>query len=151
MGVSGMAAAALMVEMDEQPRRYLLLSLALGGVFVLAGCLAHMQWPISKILCTPTWVYFCLAIYFPLVGGLHWLVDAKGKGGWFRVLRPAATATLTCYTLPYLFYPLSELTGWWYPEVLNSGGWGLLRSLCFSLAVIGIVALMRKIKLLVKV
>lgn len=151
IGVSGMVAVALMLKLDKQPRTYLLDMLLIGLIFLLFGYLAHRHWIICKIHCTPTWVYFCLSIYFPIMGVLHWLADIGKKDYWFRLLRPAATATLTCYTLPYLVYPIMQLFGWWYPEVMNCGIFGIIRSACFAMFVIGIVSIMQRKNLMLKI
>lgn len=144
--LSGMAASLMMRRLGEKGKRLQLTALFLGiGVLMLClGIWAHDYWIISKIQATPTWLFFCLAIYFPLMVLLWWVADVWGKKEWFGLIRPAGTATLTCYLLPYLWYPLRELVGIHFPWGWYNGVSGLLLSLLYALIVIQVVRLMEK-------
>ena len=106
---------------------------------------------ISKIQATPSWLFYCLAAFFPLFGFFYWLTDVKGKTNRFDIIKPAGTATLTCYILPYLWYSVQLLAGWTYPEVLGSGVPGLLKSLVFSIVIVQMTGLLVKGKIKLKV
>ena len=90
-------------------------------------------------------------MFFPLFGFFYWLTDVKNKTNWFNVIKPAGTATLTCYTLPYAWYSAQQILDWWYPEVLGSGIPGLLKSLVFSLIIVQLTGLLVKVKIKLKV
>lgn len=119
-------------------------------MFVL-GLFSHPHWIISKIQATPTWLFYCLAMFFPLFGIFYWLTDVKGKASWFNIIKPAGTATLTCYVIPYLWYSIQQLLEWYYPHALYSGIPGLLKSLVYSLIIVIIAGLLAKVKIKLKI
>lgn len=153
LGMSGVVASLLMQRLASRARpwRFLGVMVGLGVLMGLLGVWAHGHWIISKIQATPTWLFYCLGMFFPLFGCFYWLTDVRGHAGWFRLLRPAGTATLTCYVLSYLWYALQQLVGWHYPAVLCSGVPGLLRSLAFSLLLVGLTGLLVRAKIKLKV
>ena len=59
---------------------------------------------------------------------------------WFAIIAPAGYATLTCYLLPYIWYPLRELLG------IDIPGWygfvGILISLAYALLIVQITRLL---------
>lgn len=152
-GMSGVITCLLMQKYadKEHPGKFTGILFALGAVMLAAAFLSHPVWIISKIQATPTWFFFCTAAFFPLFGLLYELTDVKGKARWFRIIKPAGIATLTCYVIPYLWYAVQQLAGWHYPAMLGSGVPGLLKSVVFSLAVVGITALLVKAKIKLKV
>ena len=141
--ISGMAASMLMTHFVQrgQALRLTGLFVAIGLLMLLLGLWAHHYWIISKIQATPTWLFFCLAIYFPLLVLIHWLVGQRRL--W--LIAPAGTATLTCYLLPYIWYPLRWQVDWHLPWSWYNGLSGLLLSLFFALMVIQVVRLMQRI------
>ncbi|WP_321333962.1 DUF5009 domain-containing protein [uncultured Bacteroides sp.] len=152
-GLSGVLVSLLMQKYAdrESPQKFILLLCGLGAVMFVAAVISHPFWIISKIQATPSWFFYCTAIFFPLFGLFYWLTDVKGKAGWFNIIKPAGTATLTCYLVPYLWYNLQELLHIDYPEVLGSGIPGLLKSVVYSLAVVGITWLLVKNKIKLKI
>ena len=150
LGLSGMAATMLMTNVAPARRRILLL-VAIGIVMLALGFVSHPHWIISKIQATPTWFFFTAAIFFPLLALLHWLVDLRGHGGWFSLIAPAGTATLTCYLLPYVWYPLRGWLGFHFPWSWYQGVPGLLLSLGFALLVIQVARLLVSIHVKVKI
>ena len=118
-------------------------------MFVL-GLFSHPHWIISKIQATPTWLFYCLAMFFPLFGIFYWLTDVKGKASWFNIIKTCGTATLTCYVIPYLWYSIQQLLEWYYPHALYSGIPGLLKSLVYSLIIVIIAGLLAKVKIKLK-
>ncbi len=152
-GMSGLLTSLLMQRYAnrEHPGKFISTLCVLGtGMFILA-LVSHPYWIISKIQATPSWLFYCLAMFFPLFGFFYWLTDVKNKTNWFNVIKPAGTATLTCYTLPYAWYSVQQILDWWYPEVLGSGIPGLLKSLVFSLIIVQLTGLLVKVKIKLKV
>lgn len=130
----------------------LLTVLGVAGALMLgAALLAHPYWIISKIQATPTWAFFCLAMFFPASGLLYWLCDMRGKAGWFAIIRPAGTATLTCYIIPYVWYAVMGLFNIKYPDILNAGAIGLVRSAVFAFVIIALTALLTRLHIKLKV
>jgi heparan-alpha-glucosaminide N-acetyltransferase len=106
---------------------------------------------ISKIGSTPAWVLICGGIGILVFELLIYLVDVKDKFHWFRIIKPAGTSTLTCYLMPYLLYSLYELAGFQYPQWLNSGIGGIIRSFAVAFVLIVLVGLLEKKKLRLKI
>lgn len=152
-GMSGVLTSLFMQQYaaKEHPGKFIGILCGLGVIMLIAAFISHPFWIISKIQATPSWLFFCLAMFFPLFGFVYWLTDVKGKDDWFKILRPAGTATLTCYTLPYVWYPVQQMLGCHYPEMLNAGIPGLIRSVLFSLIIVGITGLLVKAKIKLKV
>ena len=153
LGMSGVVASLLMQRYADRlhPRRFLTILFALGVAMLALALLSHPYWIISKIQATPTWLFYCLAMFFPLFGCFYWLTDVRGKSGWFNLLKPAGTATLTCYIVPYSWYALQQMAGWYYPAALGSGMPGLLKSLLFSLVIVLLTGLLVKARIKLKV
>lgn len=106
---------------------------------------------ISKIHSTPAWIFICTGIGILLFELLIWLVDVKGKEGWFKIIKPAGTSTLTCYLIPYLMVGFFSLIHFSYPDFLNSGGGGILRSIAVSFVTIFITGFLEKRRLRLKI
>jgi len=119
----------------------------LGIVMLVIGIFLRNFFIISKIYATPTWVFICCGIAFITYAFIYWLVDLQHKAHWFSFIKPAGTSTLTCYLIPYVVYfiPLSLPLG------LTFGFVGLIKSMIFSLVVIGITALLGKIGIKLKI
>ena len=135
----------------ERPGRFIGMLCALGVGMLVLALVSHPFWIISKIQATPTWLFYCLAMFFPLFGFFYWLTDVKGKTNWFDIIKPAGTATLTCYIIPYIWYAVQQLLHLHYPEALGSGVPGLIKSLVFSLVIVGLTGLLVKVKIKLKV
>ena len=152
-GMSGVLTSLLMQRYAdrERPGRFIGMLCALGVGMLVLALVSHPFWIISKIQATPTWLFYCLAMFFPLFGFFYWLTDVKGKTNWFDIIKPAGTATLTCYIIPYIWYAVQQLLHLHYPEALGSGVPGLIKSLVFSLVIVGLTGLLVKVKIKLKV
>ena len=147
---TGMMTAMLLIQCEGQPRKWMKSCLALVGAMLVLGLSSHRIWIISKNLATPTWAFFCLAISIALFGLLHGLADIQGHTRLARPISPAATATLTCYMMPSIWYAVQRLLGFSWPEYLSCGLPGLLKALVFSFLMIGLTALFNKMHLKLK-
>ena len=150
---SGMLASALLMECSEKEdsRRLIRSLVALGAAMLALGLVCHRFWIISKIQATPTWLFFCTAIYFPLFALLYWIADVKGKTKWARPIATAGTATLTCYILPYIWGAVLRLCQVQWPAVLSSGYTGLVKSMAYAFLIIGIAWLLGKCHIKLKI
>jgi uncharacterized membrane protein YeiB len=81
---------------------------------------------------------------FFLFALLHFIADKKKITKWAKIIAPAGTATLTCYMLPYIIYPMRTFVGFTLPDVLNTGVIGLLGSMVFALLVVAITGWLEK-------
>ncbi len=152
-GMSGVLTSLIMQKYANRDRPWRFIGILCGlGLVMLIGTLAtHPIWIISKIQATPSWFFYCTAAFFPLFGFFYWLTDVKGKTNWFNIIKPAGTVTLTCYTIPYAWYAIQQLLGWYYPSALGSGIPGLMKSVVFSLVIIALAGLLARCKIRLKV
>ncbi|MFV0331179.1 MAG: hypothetical protein ACK5KL_15390, partial [Dysgonomonas sp.] len=77
--------------------------------------------------------------------------DMKGKASWFDIIKPAGTATLTCYLIPYLLYSIFILTSFTLPEAITASPVGLVKCIVFAFVTIGITALLGKVGVKLKI
>lgn len=137
--MSGVFASTVLMQYAVNPvrqREYSIRMALLGLPMYLLGCICHKFWIISKIQATPTWLFFCLALFFPLLALLYYVCDIKGKTKWATIVKPAGVATLTAYMLPSIWYAVMSALQLHYPACLCSGGPGLLRSFVFAHVII---------------
>lgn len=126
--------------------------ISIGVLMIVAGIVIRpYAGGISKIHSTPAWVFICSGISMLLFTFFIWLVDVKGKQQWFNILKPAGTSTLTCYLVPYFLYSLYNLVGFRYPDILNYGAGGLVRSMVIALLVVLFTGFLEKKRLRLKV
>ena len=124
---------------------------ALGGACTAAalGLLAHRWFIVSKNLGTAPWCLYVTAISIALYAFLC-ILERNGLTHWFSAIRPAGTATLTVYMVPYFFLSMWTFIGPSYPEWLC--GWvGVLKCFLFSFLCIGIAALLGRIGVKLKI
>ncbi len=125
--------------------------LASGAVVLLLGIGLRPFWGISKIQATPAWTQICTGLSLLVYAALYWLIDLRGITRWATIFKVAGTATLTCYLVPYLAYPVMNGIGWTLPDSLMRGGAGLVVAMIFSLAIIGITALLGRVGIRLKI
>lgn len=141
LGFSGVVASLLLRRLTADDRRWSLVGVygLIGLLAFVLGVVSHHWWIISKIQATPTWLFFSLAVNFWLLAVVFTLSDIFGKQRWFALIAPAGSATLTCYLLPYLWYPLREIFG------ISIPGWygltGILISLVYAFLIVQITRL----------
>jgi predicted acyltransferase len=139
----------------ERINKQLAIIAAAGIGMLLAGFVAREWWIISKLLNTPTWVFLCTGISLLLYVFIYWLVELKGGEHWFKIVKPAGTATLTCYLLPDVVYQMLEIWDKQFyeriPDVIRMFPMGLLKSLAFGILIIWLTALLGKIHIKLKV
>ncbi len=121
------------------------------GLFILAfGILLRPLGGISKIRSTPSWTEICTAISILSFAFLFWLVDQRGKKDWFGTIRPAGSATLTCYLLPYFIYPIITIVGLHLPITLSTGLVGLAGAMIFALVVVWLTGLLNRFQVMLR-
>ncbi len=122
-----------------------------GGLFILYGFLLRLEFPISKLSGSPSWVAICMGIGLLSYALLYILVDQHGYDKWANILKPAGTSTLTCYLMPYFAYPIITLIGVSLPDFLTDGIIGIMKSLLFSLLIILFVGMLEKRNIRLKI
>lgn len=132
-------------------RKKVMFIVAVAIALLIAAVVSNNFWIISKNLATPPWVLYCLAAAIGTYGLIQWAVY-KGKTSWFNIIKPAGTATLTCYLIPYLLYSIFRGgVGASLPDWMKEGGLGLVKCACFSFLCVGITALLERFKIKIKV
>jgi len=113
------------------------------SIFLLAaGFYLRSFWGISKIRATPAWVLICSAITIIMFIIVYWIADLRSGASLFSVIKPAGNNTLLCYLLPYFAYAIVALSHLHLPDMVLTGGIGLLKSALFSLLIVVITGLL---------
>jgi len=120
----------------HQLKRSYVILISLGVLNIAYGLATRPIWGISKIQGTPSWLAICTGIGFLLFVLLYYIADVKKKVNWAKIIGPAGTATLTCYMVPYVVYPIRDISGIRLPEILNTSILGLIISFGFALLVV---------------
>jgi heparan-alpha-glucosaminide N-acetyltransferase len=150
--LAGVIVSVLYNQYYEQISKRLYLPLIAGAVLIVAGLLIRpYAGGISKIYSTPAWIFICGGISLIVFTLLIYLVDQKGKQNWFKLIKPAGTSTLTCYLIPYLLFFGMLWADFDYPDSMNYGTGGILRSFGVSFAVILFVGLLERVRLRLKI
>ena len=121
-----------------------LVFLAFSALLIALSVITRPYWKLAKLGATPAWLFLCSA--FTILGFLavYWLADVKHKAHWFNVIKPAGTDTLLCYLIPYFMYAMVTITGLYLPDMLLTGGVGLIKSLLFALLCVFITGFLNK-------
>lgn len=151
IGFSGVLTILTLQRLREQPKRLLAILFGGGLVMLACGLFAHSHWIVSKIQATPTYLFYNLAMFFPITGLLYVACDLKGHAGAFNFIRPAGTATLTCYLLPYVWYGLLGVFGLRLPQMISEGTPGLIRAAVFALAMVWLTGVLERCKIKIKI
>lgn len=117
---------------------------------LLLGIVTHHYWIVAKMGGTPPWVFYVIAISVATYGILSYLVS-QNITGWFALIRPAGTATLTTYLIPYVFYGFADVTGYVLPDWATHGVMGLINCICFAFVVIAVTRVLEKLHVKLKI
>jgi len=149
--MGGMILSIVAARYRQMPgMKKLLWTVGAVALFLATGMLARQFWILSKISATPTWICYVTAIAIATYALLYWLVK-KGKASWFNVIKPAGTATLTTYLIPYVAYGLADVTGIVLPDWFTHGFMAIVNCLCFAFLIIGVTWLLGRIHIKLKV
>ena len=151
--MAGTAASAALMKYSApsyKKHAFPLTMVFLAAIMLCLAIASHQIWIISKMQATPSWLFYSLAIFFPVLAFLYWICDIKGKTSWADFMKPAGTATLTAYMLPSIWYAVMSAFELHYPHTFSYGGPGLLRSFVFGLAIIGITWCLGKLHIKLK-
>ncbi len=142
--LAGALFTLIVLKLRHLPERrkaiYLLTTVA---TLIVLGYFSNKLWMISKIFGSPPWIFYVMAINISLYALLS-QIALKGKAHWFNIIKPAGTATLTCYTIPYLMQGVMGILRIEIPSWMLNGYVGVIYCLVFAFAAIGITALFGK-------
>lgn len=131
-------------------RRIILGLLGTAVVLFLAFLVLHEYFIISKIIATAPWVLAIMSLAVVLYLVMSLLVEHR-RDRWFCVIKPAGTATLTCYMMPYLLYGLIGITGFTFSDMLLHFPIGLAKCLGFAFICVGLTYLLGKCRIMLKI
>jgi predicted acyltransferase len=122
-----------------------------SAILIVLSLITRPYWGLAKLGATPAWLFLCSAYTILAFIVVYWIADVYKKSNWFNIIRPAGTDTLLCYLMPYFSYAFMRLIGLHLPDVLLTGGIGLIKSFLFAVlcAVItgGLIRLGLRLKL----
>ena len=151
LALSGLLVSVFTEKLAGQPQgKRTLIGLGTALACLLLGMFTRRWWIAAKLGITLPCCFFVAAAAIFLYTLFRFL-NARGLSGWFAVIRPAGTATLTTYMIPYVFYGFADITGIVLPDWLTHGPMGLVNSFCFALIVVAIVGILQKLHLKLKV
>ena len=150
--MAGIVLSVLYTQSINRDRRNFFAVLIIFGLIMIAfGLITRPIAGISKIHDTPAWVGICTGIATLVFALMIYIADIKGKANAFNIIKPAGTSTLTCYLIPYILYSMYWLCHFQFPEFLNNGVGGILRSFATAFVVIWIAGLLEKRKIRLKI
>lgn len=107
--------------------------LAFAAVLIGLSVATRPYWGLAKLGATPAWLLLCSAFTILAFVVIYWIADVYKKDHWFDIVKPAGTATLLCYLIPYFAYFTTRALGINLPDFMLEGGVGLLKSFLFAL------------------
>lgn len=107
--------------------------LGFAAVLIILSILTRPYWGLAKLGATPAWLFLCSAFTILAFLVVYWIADVYRKDFWFDIVKPAGTATLLCYLIPYFAYFTTRILGIRLPDIVLSGSVGLLKSFLFAL------------------
>jgi len=114
-------------------KRLTIVLLLFSAALIILSILTRPYWGLAKLGATPAWLFLCSAFTILAFLVVYWIADVYKKENWFRIIRPAGTATLLCYLIPYFAYAFTRLIGFHLPDILLTGGIGLIKSFLFAI------------------
>ncbi|ESQ87356.1 hypothetical protein ABAC460_20240 [Asticcacaulis sp. AC460] len=146
--VLGGAVIGRMFQLWQPKNDNLRMTLAFAAIavaLVALGFYTRQFWGISKLSATPAWLFLCSAMTLTAFVVLYWIGDVAKQGKWFGFVKPAGTDTLLCYLMPYFLYAAMVYSTLQLPELLTTGGPGLIKSLLLALICVWIAGGLSKL------
>lgn len=122
-----------------------MLFVALAALLILLSVITRPYWKLAKLGATPAWLFLCSAFTLLAFTLVYWIADVKRKSNWFTIIRPAGTDTLLCYLIPYFLYAIINATNFHWPDVIITGGIGLIKSLLLALFCVLITGVLNRV------
>ena len=151
LALSGLLVSVVTEKIAGLPQgKRILIGLGTALAAFLLGVFTRRFWIAAKLGLTLPCCLLVSAIAIAVYTLLRFL-NSKGLSGWFAVIRPAGTATLSTYMIPYVFYGFADITGIVLPDWLTHGTMSLVNCFCFALICIAIVGILQKLHIKLKV
>jgi heparan-alpha-glucosaminide N-acetyltransferase len=134
----------------KQNGQLTLVLLLFSALLLVLSMITHPYWGVAKLGATPAWLFLCSAITILAFLLVYWVADVYGRSNWFEIIRPAGSATILCYLVPYFVYSVREIFSIHLPQVLLTGGIGLFKSFLFALLCVMITGILIRLGLRMK-
>lgn len=112
---------------------------------VALSMITRPYWGLAKLGATPAWLFLCSAFTLGAFVIIYWISDVYGKSNWFNLVKPAGKDTLLCYLMPYFVYFIFRLLHIKWPDVIVTGGIGLIKSLLMALLCVWLTKSLNKL------
>jgi heparan-alpha-glucosaminide N-acetyltransferase len=122
-----------------------LVLLGFSAILIVLSVITRPYWGLAKIGATPAWLYLCSAFTILAFIAIYWVADIGKKAKWFDLIKPAGTATILCYLVPYLIYGIRNFLHISLPEVLRTGGVGLLKTFLFAMLCVAVTGILIRV------
>lgn len=122
--------------------RMTLVLLGFSALLIVLSIVTRPYWGLAKLGATPAWLYLCSAFTILAFIAIYWVADVNKKAKWFDLVKPAGTATILCYLVPYLIYAIRNFFHISLPEVLRTGGVGLIKTFLFAMLCVAVTGLL---------
>jgi len=122
-----------------------LVLIGFAGILIILSILTRPYWGLAKIGATPAWLFLCSAFTILAFIAIYWVADIGKKTKWFDLIKPAGTATILCYLVPYLVYGIRNFLHISLPEVLRTGGVGLVKTFLFAMLCVAVTGILIRI------
>lgn len=152
--LSGLIAGLILKRIPSRDFQKNIIIFILYGAFCLTlGFFLRRWFIISKIQATPSWGLICTGISLLVFILLYWIIDVRNMIKWASFLQPAAENSLTTYLAPDIIYYLIWSSG--VPILIYKHSQSALvviaGSLVWALLMVGITALLARIKIRLKI
>jgi heparan-alpha-glucosaminide N-acetyltransferase len=152
--LTGLIAGLIIQQVSGKEFRTVIVIFAgLGILYIISGFFLRKWFIISKIQATPSWGLICSGISMLVFILIYWIADVRKKIKWAEFLRPAGENSLTTYIAPDILYYLIWSSGIPVliykqsdnPVVVVAG------SLIWALLMVGLTALLARLKIKLKI
>jgi len=117
---------------------------SMGVLLFIAGW-TLLPFGLAKIGSTPSYTLFSSGICVILFILMYWTVDVRGISGWAVLIKPAGSNPLLTYILPDIYYAILGLS---HAGIIGDEGWmGVLRSVLFTLFILGVSAILTRMRI----
>ena len=146
IAMAGVVASLILVDSSvaKTIRQKVLYALGFAAV-LLTGGWALTPLGISKNAATPAWCLYSAGISTVLIVTIYWLADVRRWTRWAAFVKPAGSNTLLTYLLPDLFY--FSGAGPLIAAPFASGWPGVVRALVFTGCILGVAALLTRMRI----
>ena len=118
-------------------------AVSLAVICAIIGAISHQLFITSKLIGTLPWIFFTLSIDIVLYIILDTIITF-GHANALSCLKPAGTATLTCYMIPYILYPFISISIGWDWSYAIPAPFGIVKCIAFSALCIAITWIISK-------